>query len=92
MDSKELPIIPIHDFPEYNEDTQNNLWPVVVKYREQPPIEFFTSKSEIMKAFLLLDSIAENELHIPITIDNRSFEQENIESIHLEGRTYAFYG
>ncbi|MCA9766160.1 MAG: hypothetical protein KC455_07060 [Carnobacterium sp.] len=91
MDNKELPIIPVNDFPEYNADTQDYLWPVIVKYHEQPEIKFFTSKSEVMKAFRLLDAMGESDSNLPIAIGDRTFKQDKLKSLHFEGRTYAFY-
>ena len=85
MDNKKLTAPPINDFPEYNEDTQNYLWPVIVKYYGEPGIKFSCSKSEIIKAFHLLDTLYENNSEDTITIDNRTFEFENLDSIHFEG-------
>ena len=90
MDNEKLPTPPINDFPEYNEDTQNYLWSVIVKYYGKQDVEFFCSKAEIIKAFHLLDSLSENESTETITIDNRIFELKQLTSIQFEGRTYQF--
>lgn len=86
---KEIP--PYVDFPEYNEFTQDYLWPVTVKYNEQPEINFSISKSDTMKAFQLIDDILINDLDKSIVIGSRSFERKNIDFITFEGRTYDFY-
>lgn len=91
MDNEKLPAPPISDFPDYNEDTQNYLWPVIVKYYGKPAIEFSCSKSEIIKAFNLLDTLNENDSVKAITIDNRTFGLENLDSMQFEGRTYDFF-
>ena len=91
MDKNKLPLIPINDFPEYNEENQEYLWPVVVKYHNQPDSEFSISKSEIIKAFQLLDKISASDANLPIVIGDRTFKQDNLKSLHFEGRTYAFY-
>ncbi|WP_034537902.1 hypothetical protein [Carnobacterium inhibens] len=90
MDNEKLTAPAINDFPEYNEDTQNYLWPIVVKYYGEPDIELYCSKSEIIKAFNLLDTLYENDSAETITIDTRTFELKNLDSIHFEGRTYDF--
>lgn len=90
MDNEKLPAPPINDFPEYNEDTQDYLWPVIVKYYGKPDIEFSASKSEIIQAFHLLDSLFEDDSNEPITIGNRTFELKNLNSMQFEGRTYDF--
>ncbi|WP_035051062.1 hypothetical protein [Carnobacterium pleistocenium] len=90
MDNEKLPALPMIDFPDYNEDTQNYLWPVIVKYYGKPAIEFSCSKSEIIKAFHLLDTLNENDSVKAITIDNRTFGLKNLDSMQFEGRTYDF--
>ncbi|MEK4947170.1 hypothetical protein [Carnobacterium sp. FSL W8-0810] len=90
MDNEKLPAPPIIDFSEYNEDIQDYLWPVIVKYYGKPDIEFFASKSEIIKSFQLLDKLYEDDSDEPITIGNRTFELKNLNFIQFEGRTYDF--
>lgn len=90
MDNEKLPAPPINDFPEYNEDTQDYLWPVIVQYYGKPTIEFSASKSEIIQAFHLLDSLAQDDSNEPITIGNHTFELKNLNSMQFEGRTYDF--
>ncbi len=91
MDNRKLAAPPINDFPEYNEDSQNYLWPVIVRYYGKPDIEFSCSKTEMVKTFHFLDNLYENELEETIRIDTRTFEFKNLSSIHFEGRTYDFY-
>lgn len=90
MDNEKLPAPPIIDFPEYNEDIQDYLWPVIVKYYGKPDIEFFASKSEIIKTFQLLDKLYEDDSDEPITIGNHTFELKNLNFMQFEGRTYDF--
>ena len=90
MDNEKVTAPPINDFPEYNEDTQNYLWPVRVKYHGEPDIEFFCSKSEVIKAFHVLDALYENDSDENVTIDNRSFKLKKLNFIQFEGRTYHF--
>lgn len=79
-------IHPYHDFPEYNEFSQSNLWPVTVKYLGQPEIHFSVSKSDTIEAFHSI----ENGPDEPILIGSRSFEREDLEFMAFEGRTYTF--
>ena len=44
-------IPPYHDFPEYNEFSQSYLWPVTVKYMDQPEIHFSVLKPFSIEAF-----------------------------------------
>ena len=50
MDYKKQLMQPFYDFPEYNDLTEDYLWPVEVKYYDQSIIEFHLPKSDIIEA------------------------------------------
>lgn len=77
---------PYIDFPEYNELSQNYLWPVTVKHMNQPEIHFSVSKLDTIEAFHSI----ENGSGEPILIGSRSFERKGLEFMAFEGRTYTF--
>ena len=77
---------PYIDFPEYNEFSQNYLWPVTVKYKDQPEIHLSVSRSDTIGAF---HSIEKGSTE-PILIGSHSFERKDLKFMAFEGRTYTF--
>lgn len=90
MDYKKQLMQPFYDFPEYNDLTEDYLWPVEVKYYDQSTIEFHLPKSDIIEAMYSIEQRSEDASNEPFKIGDRTIAKENLNYISFEGRTYAF--
>lgn len=90
MDYKKELMQPFHDFPEYNDLTHDYLWPVKVKYYEQPVTEFFLPKADIMEAMYSIEQRLEDDSDEPFKVGDRFIAKENLNYISFEGRSYTF--
>lgn len=75
-----------NQLPLYNEFSKDFLWPVTVKYKGQPAVDFSVSKSVLLNAIQSIESETEET----ILIGSRYLKRRNLEFISFEGRAYQF--